>query len=79
MLLDGQRVGGIRSRPCLGRQELMLQEAQKIKGQKLVIQELDLSGNLIEEWADVVGICSTLEALKSLKLKYVFLCGEGTY
>lgn len=36
-----------------------------------MILELDLSRNLIETWADVAEICSGLENLRSLKLKYV--------
>ena len=33
------------------------------------VRELDLSRNLIERWADVVGICSALGELRRLVLR----------
>jgi hypothetical protein len=72
VLLDGLCVRGVLDRPCLSVQELVLQERQRIEDQTLKIQELDLSRNLIEEWADVVGICSTLRFLTVLQLELVF-------
>lgn len=71
VLLDGLCVRGVLDRPCLSVQELVLQERQRIKDQTLKIQELDLSRNLIEEWADVVGICCVLRFLTTLKLEFV--------
>lgn len=41
----------------------------RLASMKLKIAELDLSNNLIEKWADVVGICSALKCLRSLKLE----------
>lgn len=72
VLLDGLCVRGVLNRPCLSVQELVLQERQRIEDQTLKIQELDLSRNLIEEWADVVVICSALRFLTVLKLEFVF-------
>lgn len=71
VLLDGLCVRGILDRPCLSVQELLLQERQRIQDQTLKVQELGLSRNLIEEWADVVGICSALRFLTVLKLEFV--------
>ena len=39
--------------------------------QELKVIELDLSRNLLENWYDIMAICSTLHALKSLRLEYV--------
>lgn len=72
VLIDGLCIRGVLDRPSLSLQELVLQERQRIEDQTLNIQELDLSRNLIEEWADVVGICSALRFLTSLKLEFVF-------
>lgn len=71
VLLDGLRVGGVLARPwtVVGSAELRLQERQRIEDQKLKIVELDLSRNLIEEWAEVADICGTLKCLRSLKMK----------
>ena len=71
VILDGLRIAGIEARPCLASEELQLQEWQRIRDQQLKIVELDLSRNLLEKWADVMGICSTLKSLETLKLKYV--------
>ncbi len=48
-----------------------MQEWQRIQEQQLKIVELDISRNLLEKWADVVGICAALKSLKSLKVEYV--------
>ena len=72
VLLDGLCLRGVLDRPCLSVLDLVLQERQRIEDQTLKIQELDLSRNLIEEWADVVGICSTLRFLTVLQLELVF-------
>ena len=69
VVLDGLCIGGVLDRPCLSGLELRLQEWLRIEEQKLKLQELDLSRNLIEEWADVVGICSALRSLRTLKLE----------
>ena len=71
VILDGLRIAGIESRPWIGSQELRLQEWERVQDQHLMIVDLDLSRNLLEKWADVVGICSTLKSLKSLKVEYV--------
>lgn len=48
-----------------------LGEWHHIRSQGLSIVELDLSRNLFEQWSDVVGICTALQAgsLRSLKLE----------
>lgn len=62
VLLDGLCINGVKSRPRLENFDL-------IKDQTLRIVELDLSRNLLEEWATVVGICTDLKCLKTLKVK----------
>ena len=73
VILDGLCIAGIEARPWSGSQEPQLQEWQRVRDQQLKIVELDLSRNLLERWADIVGICSTLKSLKSLKVEYVLL------
>jgi hypothetical protein len=71
VVLDGLYIAGIKARPWIGPQELQLHEWQRIQEQHLKIIELDLSRNLLEKWADVVGICAALKSLRSLKVEYV--------
>lgn len=71
VILDGLRIAGIEARPWIASQELQLQEWQRIQDQQLKIVELDLSRNLLEKWANVMCICSTLKSLQTLKLEYV--------
>jgi len=71
VLLDGLCLRGVLDRPCLSVLDLVLQERQRIEDQTLKIQELDLSRNLFEQWADVVGICRELRFLTTLKLELV--------
>lgn len=71
VLLDGLCVAGVSSRPWHENVEARMHSLRRYQTQKLKILELDLSRNLIETWADVAGICSGLENLRSLKLKYV--------
>ena len=42
---------------------------EKIKETCPRIRELDLSRNLVDQWADVVGVCGQLGELRSLKVK----------
>ena len=73
MLLDGLCVRGVLGWPYPSvEQELWLHGSRRIKEEELKIRELDLSRTLIEEWADVVGICSALRSLKFLKLEWVY-------
>lgn len=71
VILDGLCIAGIEARHWIGSHELQLHEWQRIQEQQLKIVELDLSRNLLERWADVVGICAALKSLKSLKVEYV--------
>ena len=62
VLLDGHCISGVQSQPWL--EDLDLGNAQTLQ-----IVELDLSRNILEEWASVVGICTHLKCLKTLKIK----------
>lgn len=73
VLLDGLCVAGVSAQPWDETVEARIHRLRQYQAQKLKIVELDLSRNLFETWAEVAGICSGLENLKSLKLKYVFL------
>ncbi len=68
VILDGLCIAGVESSPGVKTSKERLQ----IRSQALSIIELDLSRNLLEEWSDVVGICSALrsEFLRRLKLEY---------
>ena len=71
VVLGGLCLRGIDSRPFSQLTGMGEQALKSLAERKLKIVELDLSRNLLEEWADVVGICSTLRSLQHLKLKYV--------
>ena len=73
VVLDGMCVGGLLARPRANELDLGVQEWRRVEKQELKIQELDLESNLIEEWADVVGICSALRDLRVLGLRSVLL------
>ena len=72
VLLDGFCMGGVLAypRPAFSEASWLL-EVKWIEETCPKIVELDLSRNLIERWEDVAGICMTLAALRSLKVKYV--------
>lgn len=72
VLLDGLCMGGVLACPRSAVSNApWLQEIKEIEKTCPKIVELDLSRNLIECWEDVAGICTTLAALRSLKVKYV--------
>ena len=71
VLLDGLCIRGVLDRPYPDEQEIWLQECRGIEDYGLRIQELDLSRTLVEEWADVVGICCALKSWKTLRLESV--------
>ena len=73
MLLDGLCIRGVLDWPCSClKQELWLHGSRRIEEEELKIRGFDLSRTLIEEWADVVGICSALRSLKIVKLEWVY-------
>lgn len=74
VILDGLCVAGLRSQPWSSPvYEAAWQEIIGLIAKTCpVVTELDLSRSLLEQWADVVGICSALPLIKSLKLEYVF-------
>lgn len=67
VLLDGHCIGGVQSRQLENLETK--HDFDQAHGQMLQIVELDLSRNLLEEWASVVDICSGLKRLKILKVK----------
>ena len=73
VLLDGLCIAGLRGQPWSPRSEDQewLDELDHITKTCPRVTELDLSGNLLENWIDVVGICRALPNLRVLKLKYV--------
>ena len=73
VLLDGLGIAGVTAQPFSIHHESSLQGFRRIGEQGLKIQELDVSRNLVEEWADVLGICAQLKSLRILKLKSVSL------
>lgn len=73
VVLDGLCIAGVQARPWIGSSELRIQDRQRIREQRFKIRELDLSRNLLETWADVAEICSSLKSLHSLKVEYVLL------
>lgn len=68
VLLDGLGIAGVTAQPFVTHSESSLQSFRRLGEQMLKIQELDISRNLIEEWADVLGICAQLKSLRILKL-----------
>jgi hypothetical protein len=77
VLLDGLCVAGLGKKPwptSQARQEedsatMWMQMVHEVAQTCPKILELDLSRNTLEEWADVVGICAALPALRTLSLK----------
>lgn len=72
VLLDGLCLAGVQARPWNEPYRTRQQSIQQIHDHKLNIVELDLSRNVIETWADIADICSTLRSLRILKVKYVY-------
>lgn len=69
IILDGLRVGGVLAEQ--GDLDERRKEVERIGQTCPRLTELDLSRNLIRDWQDLADICSKLDALKVLKLKYV--------
>ncbi|KAL8824979.1 MAG: hypothetical protein Q9191_004691 [Dirinaria sp. TL-2023a] len=68
VLLDGLGIAGVTAQPLATHHDSSLQGFRWLGEQGLKIQELDISRNLVEEWADVLGICAQLKFLRILKL-----------
>ncbi|MCJ1340920.1 hypothetical protein MMC09_006216 [Bachmanniomyces sp. S44760] len=68
VVLDNSRIVGVSTLPVLNKNPLWSQTVLKIKETCPNIVELDLSRNLLEQGADVVGICCHLRSLKILRL-----------
>lgn len=71
VLLDGLCIAGVLSDGTAQQEARWLQELERIEETCPKIVELDLSRNLIETWAEVEGVCTSLPRLKSLKIKCV--------
>ena len=71
VLLDGLCLAGLDSRPWSGDLEAYDARVSEIEDVCPIVTELDLSRNLLESWADVVGVCRALPKLRSLTLKFV--------
>lgn len=66
VILDSLCIAGVEDHPGVKN----LDEWHRIKSLGLKIVNLDLSRNLLEEWAHVAGICSAVgKSLRSLKLE----------
>ncbi len=66
VILDGLCIASVERQD----EARMLDESLEIRAQGLRIVELDLSGNLLEEWTHVVCICSAVgKTLRVLKLE----------
>lgn len=72
VLLDGHCLAGVQAQPWSEPKSTRQQSIQQIHDHKLNIVELDLSRNVIEKWAEIAAICSTLRSLRILKVKYVY-------
>ena len=72
VLLDGLCLAGVQAQPWNEPHGIRQKSIQQIHNHKLNIVELDLSRNVIEMWAEIVDICTTLRSLRILKVKYVY-------
>lgn len=72
VLLDGLCLAGVQAQPWNEPHRIRQKSIQQIHDHKLNIVELDLSRNVIEMWAEIADICSTLRSLRILKVKYVY-------
>lgn len=72
VLLDGLCLAGVQAQPWNAPQRTRQQSIQQLHDYKLNMVELDLSRNVIEKWAEIAAICSTLRSLRILKAKYVY-------
>lgn len=72
VLLDGLCLAGVQAQPWNEPHRTRQQSIQQIDDHKLNIVELDLSRNVIETWAEIADICSTLRSLRILKVKYAY-------
>lgn len=72
VLLDGLCLAGVQAQPWNESHRIRQKSVQQIHDYKLNIVELDLSRNVIEMWAEIADICSTLRSLRILKVKYVY-------
>lgn len=70
IILDGLRVHGVLAEQGVDRDQRE-KEIKRIGQTCPRVTELDLSRNLIRDWQDLADICSQLDALRALKLKYV--------
>lgn len=68
-LLDGCRVAGLTGNASERDQQKRRRAMAEIREVCPNITELDLSGNLLEDWDEVVGICTQLDLPKSLRVK----------
>jgi len=74
VILDGFRIAGVDRHPWSLAATLtssFQQSLNSLHSWNLRIEELNLSRNLLESWADVVLICKSLKSLRSLVLKFV--------
>ncbi len=71
VVLDGLCVAGVLNSGRRAKSDDWLRSLEDIRQTCPKVVELDLSRNLLERWQDVEGICSTLTALRTLKLKYL--------
>lgn len=76
VLLDGSCIAGAAALPASIHQINFQNQVRRIGELELKIRELDLGRNLLEDWADVLGICTQLTFLCALKLKFVMI-GTG--
>ena len=77
VLLDGLGVAGPTAAPRAEDDQGKADALRDIRESCPKIRELDLSRNLLERWGNVVEICSQLDELTSLKVKYVYSTGSG--
>lgn len=79
VLLDGLCLAGVQAQPWNASQRIRQQSIQQLHDYKLNMVELDLSRNVIEKWAEIAAICSTLRSLRILKVKYVYRTYSGCW
>lgn len=68
VILDGLCIAGLNASPWISSAGLPPPQPPQ-PSYDLRIEELDLSNNLLESWADVVFICTSLKSLRSLTLR----------